>query len=285
MPYEIRKYKYGWRVYAEDGRPLSKNPLTLKKAEAQRTAVNIAEFADKPKMTGGAKQYVEIPVGSTMSGERYAKINQNVADFFKPFEMMKYMKENPKTILLPSEKKARKQKLMELRLAGIDPSTVADEAKGEVAQIMKSYEELPSLRGDYRKVPDELKIIPLEGEGKPQPRSKFAKQLEEIGLKPDDYLDTVRKIAKLRGYATMPTWSDNDKHKLMIKTPEGHIRRFGAVGYGDYLIWSWLEHKKKVPVGTAEKKAYVFNRSHSKIKGDWKDDKYSPNYLALKLLW
>jgi hypothetical protein len=283
MPYEIRKYKYGWRVYGEDGTPLSKNPLTLKKATAQRTAVNISEAQQSRQKKGGAKQYLEVPVGSTMSGERYAKINQNVADFFKPIEIMKYMKANPKTILLPAEKKARKRKLMELRLAGIDPSTVSDEAKGEVAQTMKQYEELPSLLGDYRKVPDELKITPLEGSGKPM--AKFAKQLESVGISPKEYLDTARAIARKRGYTVMPDWSDNNKHKLQITTPEGHIRRFGAVGYGDYLIWSWLEHKGEVPKGTAQKKRHVFNVSHNKIKGDWRDDLYSPNQLALKILW
>jgi hypothetical protein len=276
MPYIIQPYKDGYRVYAEDCRPLSKKPLSFKRAKAQRTAVNIAEA------TGGAKQYLEVPVGSTMSGERYAKINQNVADFFKPIETMKYMKENPKTILLPKEKKARKQKLFELRLAGIDPSTVSDEAKGEVAQTMKRYEELPSLLGDYRQVPDELKITPLEGSGKPMP--KFQAQLKEAGINPDDYLKAVRRIAKKEGY-TIPDWSDNNKHKLQITTPEGHIRRFGAVGYGDYLIWSWLEHKGKVAKGYANQKRDTFNKSHSKIKGDWKEDKYSPNNLALNILW
>jgi len=285
MPYTIEPYKDGYRVYSEDGNPLSNKPLSLKRAKAQRTAVNISEFADKPRQTGGAKQYLEIPVGSTMSGERYAKINQNVADFFKPIEMMKYMKENPKTILLPAEKKARKRKLMELRLAGIDPSTVTDEAKGEKAQTMKRNEELPSLLGDYRQVPDELKITPLDGSGRSAPMSKFAKQLEDIGLSPADYLETARAIARKRGYTTMPDWSDNNKHKLQIKTPEGHIRRFGAVGYGDFLIWSWLEHKGEVPKGYASQKRRVFNVSHNKIKGDWKDDKYSPNNLALKILW
>jgi len=277
MPYIIQPYKDGYRVYAEDCRPLSKKPLSFKRAKAQRTAVNIAEA------TGGAKQYLEVPVGSTMSGERYAKINQNVADFFKPIETLKYMKENPKTILLPKEKKARKKKLFELRVAGIDPSTVSDEAKGEVAQGMKRYEELPSLLGDYRQVPDELKITPLEGSAIPM--SKFKKQLDDIGLSPEDYLATARAIAKKQGYTTMPDWSDNNKHKLQIKTPEGLTRRFGAVGYGDYLIWSWLEHKGEVPKGYAKQKREVFNKSHRKIKGDWKNDKYSPNSLALNILW
>jgi len=286
MPYTIEPYKDGYRVYTDEGKALSNKPLSLKRAKAQRTAVYISEFADKPRQKGGAKQYLEVPVGSTMSGERYAKINQNVADFFKPIEIMKYMKENPKTILLPAEKKARKRKLMELRLAGIDPSTVSDEAKGEVAQTMKSYEELPSLLGDYRKVPDELKVTPLDGGGNgSEPMPKFKAQLKEIGLSPADYLATARAIARKRGYTMTPEWSDNNKHKLQIKTPEGHIRRFGAVGYGDFLIWSWLEHEGKVPKGYANQKRRVFNVSHNKIKGDWKDDKYSPNQLALKILW
>jgi hypothetical protein len=37
--------------------------------------------------------------------------------------------------------------------------------------------------------------------------------------------------------------------------------------------------------GYANKKRNTFQKSHSKIKGDWKKNDYSPNNLALRLLW
>jgi hypothetical protein len=63
------------------------------------------------------------------------------------------------------------------------------------------------------------------------------------------------------------------------------VRRFGAVDYGDFLIWKHFERLKKVPKGFAKEKQNTFHASHSKIRGKWRDDKYSPNSLALAILW
>jgi hypothetical protein len=80
-------------------------------------------------------------------------------------------------------------------------------------------------------------------------------------------------------------FSDDNIHKVMIETPEGQIRRFGRVGYNDFHIWSHLEEQKEVPSGTAQQKRERFWKSHSKMKGDWKADDYSPNWLSMRLLW
>jgi hypothetical protein len=60
---------------------------------------------------------------------------------------------------------------------------------------------------------------------------------------------------------------------------------FGKVNYGDHIIYQHLEKKNSVPKGTAEKKNKTFHKSHSKIKGDWAENPFSPNNLALKILW
>jgi hypothetical protein len=83
----------------------------------------------------------------------------------------------------------------------------------------------------------------------------------------------------------MIDFSDNKTHKLQIRTPEGRLRRFGRVGYNDFHIWSHLERNKEVVSGTAAAKRDRFWKSHTKIRGNWKSDKYSPNMLALKVLW
>jgi hypothetical protein len=57
------------------------------------------------------------------------------------------------------------------------------------------------------------------------------------------------------------------------------------LGYGDYIIWTAKEKEGIVPKGYADMKRNVFHKSHSKIKGDWKNDKFSPNMLALKITW
>jgi hypothetical protein len=51
------------------------------------------------------------------------------------------------------------------------------------------------------------------------------------------------------------------------------------------LIWTYLEATKKAPAGEAASRRDRFHKSHSKIKGDWKKDPYSPNNLALSVIW
>lgn len=51
MPYRIRKLpnQNKYKVYSESGKPLSKKGLSLKKAQAQRTASNLTELGIKRK--------------------------------------------------------------------------------------------------------------------------------------------------------------------------------------------------------------------------------------------
>ena len=120
-----------------------------------------------------------------------------------PIEKIKYMKENPKTILLPKEKKARKQKLKELKLFNIDPSTVSDEAKGEVAQTFDP-EDIPTLSGSYEKTIDPL--LQNYGDGKPtdwkkkfEDHMKEMKKLEKASVRMDkkDYLAEHKRLIGL----------------------------------------------------------------------------------------
>ena len=111
-------------------------------------------------------------------------------------------------------------------------------------------------------------------------RDRFQKQLEKAGLTPKQYLDAVRANAKSNGYdPKIIEFSDDDQHKIMVTTPDGRKVRFGRVGYGDFLIWSAVDAKK------AQTKRATFRKSHGAIKGDWKKDKFSPNSLAIGVLW
>ena len=56
-------------------------------------------------------------------------------------------------------------------------------------------------------------------------------------------------------------------------------RHFGRIGYGDFILWSMMDKDE------AEKRRERFWARASKIKGDWKKDDYSPNNLALRILW
>jgi hypothetical protein len=128
----------------------------------------------------------------------------------------------------------------------------------------------------------------VSGEGKPQydVNPVLTKQLREIKMTPKEYLDIAREAAELSGYDPRALdFSDVGNQKLKIYDDEGNVRHFGAVGYGDYIIWSKTEAMGKVRRGYAQQKRSIFRRSHLKIKGDWKKDKFSPNNLALQILW
>ena len=114
----------------------------------------------------------------------------------------------------------------------------------------------------------------------------FQEQLKAMGLPPERYLKEARRKAKAAGLLSENLrFSDNGTHKLTITDPEGRVRHFGRIGYGDHLIYQFLEHTKKVPAGEAASRRDRFQKSHSKIKGDWRKDPYSPNNLALSVNW
>lgn len=103
---------------------------------------------------------------------------------------------------------------------------------------------------------------------------------------PKGYLAKAKKKAKAEGYETKRLFlADDGVHKLVYKTPEGKDVPFGSAKHGDHIIWSELEKKGEVPFGTSETKRRVFRKSHEAMKGSWKSNPYSPNALALAILW
>ncbi len=61
--------------------------------------------------------------------------------------------------------------------------------------------------------------------------------------------------------------------KYMIEDDKGKLIHFGQMGYEDYT-----KHKNEIRRQNYLKRA-------TKIKGDWKENKYSPNNLAINILW
>ena len=111
-------------------------------------------------------------------------------------------------------------------------------------------------------------------------------ELNSIGFKPSSYLRQVRRKAREAGYDPRAiTGSDKEEKKLVLVAPDGRRVYFGATGYGDFLIYSFLESKGAVPSGTADKKRQTFQKSHRAMRGAWRTDPYSANRLALSILW
>jgi hypothetical protein len=120
------------------------------------------------------------------------------------------------------------------------------------------------------------------GAGKPD---VFVEQLHEVGLTPAQYLSIARKVAKREGYdPKVLTIATDGTHKLTYDSPEG-IKHFGRVGYGDYIIYCWLERNNEIPKGFADIKRHRFRSSHEVISRIHNLGKYSPNELAINILW
>jgi len=114
----------------------------------------------------------------------------------------------------------------------------------------------------------------------------FEDQLQELDYSPKKYLSKVRAKAKKAGYNPKKlSFCRDGIHKLQMETPDGSMVKFGRVGYGDFHIWSFLERNGKVEKGEAKKRRKLYLKRASKIKGDWKENEYSPNNLAMKILW
>ena len=86
--------------------------------------------------------------------------------------------------------------------------------------------------------------------------------------------EAKRKAKKYLGPHGGPLFlSSREDKKFMVMAPNGKLVHFGQMGYSDYT-----QHKDK-------KRRAAYLRRASKIKGDWKSDKYSPNNLAMNILW
>jgi hypothetical protein len=118
------------------------------------------------------------------------------------------------------------------------------------------------------------------------PPKAFKTQLENAGIEPSLYLKEAQRRAKEAGYPyRLLGYASDGSHKLAIPDANGRVIAFGKVKYGDHIIYEHMEKHNRVPKGTAQKKQNTFQKSHSKIKGDWKNNPFSPNALALKILW
>jgi len=93
----------------------------------------------------------------------------------------------------------------------------------------------------------------------------------------DKYIAMAKEFAKRAGYKDWDSLrrADDGEHKLELRGV-----KFGRKGYGDFIKYS-LE--KGVDEAQKHRDAYLSRAT--KIKGDWAKDMYSPNSLAINILW
>lgn len=92
-------------------------------------------------------------------------------------------------------------------------------------------------------------------------------------LKYSDPLEAARKAKIYLGEAGRLHFSTRKDKKYMVQNPHGAWIHFGATGYEDFT-----KHMDE-----ARRQAYLARSKN--IKGNWKSDKYSPNNLAIHILW
>lgn len=92
------------------------------------------------------------------------------------------------------------------------------------------------------------------------------------------YLKKAKSKAKAAGYnPKMLMMADDGKHKLVYDGV-----KFGALGYGDHIIYKYLEKLGEVEKGLASKKRRVFRKSHGAMNDS---GKFSANQFAINILW
>jgi len=99
--------------------------------------------------------------------------------------------------------------------------------------------------------------------------------VEEATGEPE-YLKQAKAFAKKAGYKDYADLrlADDGKHKLVLRGV-----KFGSINNNDYIIY-----KQHFP-SIADKKRKQYLARATKIKGDWAKDRYSPNSLAINILW
>jgi hypothetical protein len=148
--------------------------------------------------------------------------------------------------------------------------------KQPLEQVIK---QLPSYTGTVMNAITNLGAVAdvaLHGQGGKTPHPKFATQLKSVGA--EAYLKEAQRKAKHWGYKNVG-FSSDEHHKLQIPNADGKLIRFGSVGLGDHILYSLSGDK------TADKHKKSYLARATKIKGDWKSNPYSPNNLAIRILW
>ena len=90
-----------------------------------------------------------------------------------------------------------------------------------------------------------------------------------------DKVSDIKKVNKLSRmiYKKTVEPSTRKNKKYMIMNDDNKLVHFGDLRYRDYTKHQDEERRKRY-IGRA-----------TKIKGNWKSDKFSPNNLAINLLW
>jgi hypothetical protein len=150
---------------------------------------------------------------------------------------------------------------------------------GQVADGIQDFFKTPEQREQEKR--DKEALEEAERKKKEREEGSWSSYLSPFfhlsGGAIDKYIAMAKEFAKRAGYKDWDTLrrADDGEHKLELRGV-----KFGRKGYGDFIQYS-LE--KGVDEAQKHRDAYLSRAT--KIKGDWAKDMYSPNSLAINILW
>ena len=112
-------------------------------------------------------------------------------------------------------------------------------------------------------------------------------KLDDLDIVPNLYLRFIKSTARSRKkYDPSRIFlSDKKGRKLYYLSPDDKKVYFGNADYNDFFIYQIMEHHHIIPTDSSLKYRERYLKRASKIQGDWKSDRYSPNNLAMNILW
>ena len=110
------------------------------------------------------------------------------------------------------------------------------------------------------------------------------KILSVYNIDKNKYLKIAKQKAEAAGYdPALLKFSDKPRYKLEYDSVP-----FGHSSYPDFIVYSILaemgDYEKYTKAYAARRRASYLARA-SKIKGDWRRNRNSPNWLAIRILW
>ena len=167
-----------------------------------------------------------------------------------------------------------------VELSGPRTAAMMNQKRREKAEAERRIRERAE-REEAERIARQRQIDASDEERERERRRAQSRDKVSRGFGHSAYLRQAKAKAKAYGL---------DPKKLKVATDGKHKFSydgvlFGAMRYGDHLLWSAEEKAGRVPKGTAEKKRKQYRARAEKIKGDWKANKTSPNNLAIHILW
>ena len=261
--YHLRGGDYSWggdeEVYFDpEGNPISKEDFE-KQFQSQDKSPVEPEYPEQPQFVGDPTQFKPMP--------------------FDPNNPMMYMGSGSPFYHLRGG--FSQEHIDMLARAGnalygdLTPEKVVSGALDGIQDFLKTPEQ---REAEKRQKAEEERI---QAEKEERDAGKWSSYLSPLfhlsGGATDKYLAMAKKFAKRAGYKDWDSlmYADDGEHKLVLAD-----QKFGNDDYGDFIKYILEDN-----LDEALKHRQRYLARATKIRGNWAKDMYSPNSLAINILW